>query len=73
MQEDLMLYDPQDCTPKPYPSHAKQYREYHGGGAWLFNPWSGTKRHPLDIGSDVFGVGIRVNENTPLKAAEIKT
>ena len=60
-----MIFDPQDGNLKPYPSHAEQYRNYHGKAAWLINPWTGTKRHPSDIGTDVFGVGIRV-EGEPL-------
>lgn len=57
-QEKLMSFDPCFGNEKPYPSHAQQYREYHGNDAWLYNPWTGTKRHPSDIGSDVFGVAI---------------
>ena len=55
MQNALMMYDPTDRTPHPYPSHADQYRTWHGLTAWLYNPWSGDKRHPADIGSDVQG------------------
>ncbi len=58
IQESLMKYDPQDCTEKPYPSHAEQYRNYHGLTAWLYNPWTGKQRDPRDIGSDVTGVAI---------------
>lgn len=52
----LMRFDPAFGTEKPYPSHAQQYRDYHGRMAWLFNPWTGHKRHPADIGSDPLGV-----------------
>ena len=57
MQESLMKYDPAEGTDyqQPYPSHAAQYREYHGKVAWLYNPWTGFKRDPRDIGSDVLG------------------
>ena len=59
MQQELMKFDPSDGSEKPYPSHAQQYRDYHGPRAWLYNPWVGCKRKPLDIGTDVFGVAIR--------------
>lgn len=55
-QESLMKFDPAFGTDRPYPSHADQYRKWHGRVAWLFNPWTGVKRHPLDIGSDVTGL-----------------
>ena len=55
-QESLMRFDPAFRTEKPYPSHAAQYRSYHGDIAWLYNPWTGTPRHPSDIGSDPFGL-----------------
>ncbi|MCG7932859.1 MAG: hypothetical protein N0E44_22850 [Candidatus Thiodiazotropha lotti] len=42
----------------PYPSHADQYRKYHGKIAWLYNPWTGDMRTPEDIGSDVNGLAI---------------
>lgn len=54
-QDDLMKFDPTKRTPHPYPSHAAQYRNWHGLMAWLYNPWTGEKRHPADIGSDVQG------------------
>jgi hypothetical protein len=55
-QDDLMKYDPTTGTPHPYPSHAAQYRKWHGLVAWLYNPWNGEKRHPSDIGSDILGL-----------------
>lgn len=58
MQDKLMEYDPARGLPQPYPSHAAQYRKYHGESAWLYNPWTGAKRLPEDIGSDCFGLGI---------------
>lgn len=64
-QNHLMLFDPAYGTPKPYPSHANQYRKYHGNVAWCYNPWTGDQRNPLDIGSDVFGALI-VSYNMPL-------
>lgn len=55
-QEAVMRFDPATCELKPYPSHAKQWRRYHGEVAWLYNPWTGTSRTASDIGSDVFGL-----------------
>ena len=57
-QNKLMKFDPAYGTPKPYPSHAAQYRKWHGQVAWLFNPWTGMQRDPRDIGSDVTGLAI---------------
>lgn len=54
-QDSLMLYSPNNGVPHPYPSHAEQWRKYHGAVAWLFNPWNGTRRDARDIGSDTFG------------------
>lgn len=54
-QYTLMKFDPVTGESRPYPSNAAQYREYHGEVAFLFNPWTGTNRHPLDIGTDPFG------------------
>lgn len=55
-QSSLMKFDPKDGSPEPYPSHAEQYRIYHGQVAWLINPWTGTQRHATDVGSDVTGM-----------------
>ena len=57
-QPQLMKFDPQDGTITPYPSHAGQYREWHGQAAWLYDPWSGNKRSPMDIGTDTLGRAI---------------
>lgn len=55
-QHSLMKFDPATGEPKPYPSHADQWREWHGKAtAWLFNPWTGTRRDAGDVGSDTFG------------------
>lgn len=51
-----MIVDPTTGHPSPSPKIAAEYRAYHGLQAWLFNPWTGVKRHPADIGSDVQGV-----------------
>lgn len=55
-QNTLMKYDPSNREENPYPSFAAHYRSYHGGIAWLFNPWTGEMRDPKDIGSDVTGL-----------------
>ena len=55
-QAELMTFDPATGEDRPYPSHADQYRNYHGNEAWLFNPWTGEKRCAGDVGSDVFGI-----------------
>ena len=54
-QDKLMKFDPCTGEEKPYPSHAAQFREYHGPAAWIYNPWTGAMRHAADIGTDVFG------------------
>lgn len=58
-QDALMSCDPAYGKSKPYPSHAAQWREYHGKLAWLFNPWTAERRTPADIGRDPFGELIR--------------
>jgi hypothetical protein len=55
-QQTLMQFDPATGVERPYPSHAEQWREYHGALAWLFNPWTGTRRLAGDVGSDAFGL-----------------
>lgn len=55
-QQILMKFDPADGSERPYPSHAAQWRDWHGHGtAWLFNPWTGQRRDARDVGSDVVG------------------
>lgn len=55
-QQALMTFDPATGETKPYPSHAEQWREWHGyGTAWLFNPWTGGRRSAGDVGTDVLG------------------
>jgi hypothetical protein len=56
MSDRLMLFDPATSCKYPYPSHAAQWRDWHGCAAWVFNPWTGKARDPRDIGSDVFGL-----------------
>ena len=49
-------------TPNPYTGRgaaeilAAQWREWHGGMAWLFDPWTGRRRDARDVGSDVHGL-----------------
>lgn len=52
----LLKFDPATGTEAPYPSHPDQYRRFHGQVAWVFNPYTGTRRDALDIGSDTFGL-----------------
>jgi len=54
-QEKLMVVSPEDGSSRPYPSHADQWRAYHGNTAWLFNPWSASRRNAKDVGTDVYG------------------
>lgn len=61
-QQALMKFDPATGAPKPYPSHAAQWREYKGNTAWLFNPWTGDRRDARDVGTDTFGLLIEVKE-----------
>jgi hypothetical protein len=56
-QQALMKYDPATGEERPYPSHAAQWRDWHGHGtAWLVNPWTGARRDARDVGSDVNGL-----------------
>ncbi len=61
-QEKIMLFDPftgwSDMLPTP--CHAAQSREFHGLMAWMYNPWTGEKRNPGDIATDIMGSGILV-------------
>ena len=71
MQNELMKFDPVTGEEKPYPSHADQYRIYHGMVAFLFNPWFGGRRHACDVGSDCYGYAIlSTDQEKPLKAAQ---
>ena len=67
-QYTLMKFDPRNAAPNPYPSHAGQFREYHGLDAWLYNPWTGIRRDSRDIASDVLGNGILVESEPALTA-----
>lgn len=52
----LMKFDPATGDEKPYPSHAAQWRDWHGHAtAWLFNPYTGIRRDARDVGSDMRG------------------
>jgi len=51
-----MKYDPvTGISPYPGPFLPEAYRSYHVPVAWLFNPWTGEKRDPLDVGTDPAG------------------
>ena len=68
-QQSLMTHCPATGEPRPYPSHAEQWRAFHGRDiAWLFNPWTGNRRSPQDVGSDVIGVLI-LPPDEPLHAS----
>jgi hypothetical protein len=54
-QQRLMTYCPAKGTNEPYPSHAAQWREFHGQCAWLWNPWTVRLRDARDVGPDPFG------------------
>ena len=55
-QSALMKFDPANGGDRPYPSHAAQWRDWHGHStAWLFNPWTGERRDARNVGSDVAG------------------
>lgn len=57
MQNALMKFDPATGEQRPYPSHAAQWRKWHGvGTAWLFDPWTGRRRDARDVGGDVHGL-----------------
>lgn len=60
-QYSMMKIDPATGAKRPYPSHARQWREYHGRVAWVYDPWQNPRELPSlrraeDIGSDPFGV-----------------
>ena len=56
MQDALMKFDPATGEERPYPSHANQWRNWHGTAAWLFDPWTGKRRNAYDVCSDVHGL-----------------
>jgi hypothetical protein len=67
-QQELMKYDPATKDEKPYPSHAAQWRDWHGHKtAWLYNPWTGEQRKAEDVGSDTTGLLI-IPPNAPVYA-----
>jgi hypothetical protein len=68
-QQTLMRFDPANGTEQPYPSHAQQWRNFHGKYAWLFNPWSGERRSAGDVGDDPFGLLI-LPPGEPIYAAQ---
>lgn len=72
-QETLMNVSPADGSARPYPSHAGQWREYHGQTAWLFNPWTGSRRDARDVGSDVFGMAVVDQMPMPMPAIPFRS
>ena len=56
--DNLMKFDPATGKEKPYPSHAQQWRDYHGKTAFLYNPFVGTLRDARDVGTDPFGYAV---------------
>lgn len=57
MQITNMSFDPVSGVSHPFPANAQHYRMHNTDKAvWLFNPWTGTKRHDCDVSSDKYGV-----------------
>ena len=55
-QHTLMKFDPATGEERPYPSHAEQWRLWHGRTtAWLIDPWTGNRRNAVCVGSDPYG------------------
>lgn len=72
-QQALMRFDPATGEGKPYPSHAEQWRKWHGyRTAWLFDPWTGARRSAGDVGTDTVGQLIQP-PTEPLYAAQNET
>lgn len=55
MSRSVMLFDPTNGEPEPFPNTVIAYRKWHGLLAWLYNPYTGRHRDVRDIGSDVEG------------------
>ncbi len=51
-----MLFDPATGSILNLEWFSDNYRDSHGEIAWLYNPWTGRRRNPYDIGSDVLGL-----------------
>jgi hypothetical protein len=51
-----MLYDPRTGLWGAEPATADKWRAYHGQEAWIYNPWTGTRRDNRDVGTDVLGL-----------------
>lgn len=54
VQTKEMLYCPMMGTREPVPDTATAWREEHGH-AWVFNPWTGRRRTPIEIEQDPQG------------------
>lgn len=59
-QNEPMSFDPVTGQSFSNPVDVNDYRIAYGKLAWLFNPWTGTKRDARDIGDDVLGLAIRI-------------
>lgn len=74
-QDATMRFSPVNGLKAPdwtlYPSHAAQFRAYHGPVAWLYNPWTGRPRDPRDIGTDPTGILIAVRDELEPKLREV--
>ena len=69
-QTRQMMFNPATGATLQGPCLADHYRDSHGEIAWLFNPWTGRRRNPYDIGSDVFGLLIDDSNGVWLSASE---
>jgi hypothetical protein len=50
-----MRYDPSTGVEKPSIRTINMYRLNHKTRAWFFNPWTGVKRDPEEVGLDPYG------------------
>lgn len=75
-QEALMRFDPLTRAPKPYPSHARQYRTHNSADYWNYNPWTGVKRTVEEMDNDPLGFQLSTFDedlrNVPLWYLELK-
>ena len=71
MQEQAILFDPTygGLYHPPFPRTAAQFRSMYPMGTWLFNPWTGSRRHSDDVLSDPVGMLICV-VGEPMMAAQ---
>lgn len=55
-KQSALLFDPATGKRMTAPVSANEYRRMEGEVAWLYNPWTGDKRDPRDVGTDVLGL-----------------